>query len=117
MLSYLIRRVGYALIMIVLVSFVCFVIIELPPGDYLTQKIDQLRARGDRHVDRVGRALGSATVPSSGRTSATSRFAHRPPVAASTPPQSLRLRSGRRAAAPRPDTSRAPDTALRSSSP
>ncbi len=44
MVSYLIRRVGYALIMVVLVSFVSFVIIKLPPGDFLTQKLVQLQA-------------------------------------------------------------------------
>ena len=48
MLSYLIRRVGYAFIMVILVSFVSFVIIKLPPGDFLTQKLLQLQARGDR---------------------------------------------------------------------
>ena len=52
MLNYLLRRIGYALIMIVLVSFVSFVIIELPPGDYLTQKVEQLRARGDRSAEQ-----------------------------------------------------------------
>ena len=51
MLSYLIRRLGYALIMVVLVSFVSFVIIKLPPGDFLTQKLAQLRARGDRSAE------------------------------------------------------------------
>jgi peptide/nickel transport system permease protein len=51
MLNYLIRRIGYAAIMIVLVSFVSFAIIELPPGDYLTQKLEQLRARGDRSAE------------------------------------------------------------------
>lgn len=54
MISYLIRRLGYALIMIVLVSFVSFIIIKLPPGDFLTQKMAQLEARGDRSArDRV----------------------------------------------------------------
>ncbi|MFN2302417.1 MAG: ABC transporter permease [Anaerolineales bacterium] len=48
MLSYIIRRIGYALVMIVLVSFVSFLIIELPPGDFLTQKLDELNAQGDR---------------------------------------------------------------------
>ncbi len=48
MLSYIIRRLGYALVMIVLVSFVSFLIIELPPGDFLTQKLDELNAQGDR---------------------------------------------------------------------
>jgi peptide/nickel transport system permease protein len=54
MLSYLIRRLGYALIMVVLVSFVSFVLIKLPPGDFLTQKLAQLQSRGDRSAeDRI----------------------------------------------------------------
>lgn len=54
MINYLIRRLGYALIMVVLVSFVSFIIIKLPPGDFLTQKLAQLTARGDRSAqDRV----------------------------------------------------------------
>ncbi len=51
MLNYILRRLGYAAIMIVLVSFVSFVIIKLPPGDFLTQKMEQLRARGDRSAE------------------------------------------------------------------
>ncbi|MDP2995251.1 MAG: ABC transporter permease [Anaerolineales bacterium] len=51
MVSYISRRVLYALIMIVLVSFVSFLIIKLPPGDFLTQKLAQLRARGDRSAE------------------------------------------------------------------
>ena len=51
MLTYIIRRVMYAIIMIVLVSFVSFLIIELPPGDFLTQKIAELQARGDRSAE------------------------------------------------------------------
>lgn len=51
MLTYLVRRLGYALIMVVLVSFVSFAMIELPPGDFLTQKLEQLRARGDRSAE------------------------------------------------------------------
>jgi peptide/nickel transport system permease protein len=51
MLSYIVRRLGYAAIMVVLVSFVSFVIIKLPPGDFLTQKMEQLRARGDRSAE------------------------------------------------------------------
>ncbi len=51
MLNYIIRRLIYALIMIVLVSFVSFIIIKLPPGDFLTQKLAQLRARGDRSAE------------------------------------------------------------------
>jgi peptide/nickel transport system permease protein len=37
--------------MIVLVSFVSFIIIELPPGDFLTQKLAELQARGDRSAE------------------------------------------------------------------
>ncbi len=51
MLSFIVRRLGYALIMVVLVSFVSFVIIKLPPGDFLTQKMEQLRSRGDRSAE------------------------------------------------------------------
>jgi peptide/nickel transport system permease protein len=38
--------------MIVLVSFVSFIIIELPPGDFLTQKLAELQARGDRSAEQ-----------------------------------------------------------------
>lgn len=51
MLAYLIRRIGYALIMVILVSFVGFLIIELPPGDFLNQKMAELQARGDRSAE------------------------------------------------------------------
>jgi peptide/nickel transport system permease protein len=37
--------------MVVLVSFVGFIIIKLPPGDFLTQKLSQLQARGDRSAE------------------------------------------------------------------
>ncbi len=47
MLSYIARRILYMVIMVILVSFVSFLIIELPPGDYLTVKLQQLQARGD----------------------------------------------------------------------
>jgi len=48
MLSYIARRILYMIVMLVLVSFVSFLIIELPPGDYLTIKLQQLQAIGDR---------------------------------------------------------------------
>jgi len=47
MLSYIARRLLYMIIMVVLVSFVSFLIIELPPGDFLTIKLQQLQAQGD----------------------------------------------------------------------
>ena len=51
MLNYIVRRLLYAAILLVLISFVSFVIINLPPGDFLTQKIAQLQARGDRSAE------------------------------------------------------------------
>lgn len=51
MLAFLIRRIGYALIMVVLVSFVGFIIIQLPQGDFMTQKIAELNALGDRSAE------------------------------------------------------------------
>ena len=51
MLAYIVRRLGYAAIMVVLVSFVSFLIIDLPPGDYLTQKMAELQAMGDRSAE------------------------------------------------------------------
>jgi peptide/nickel transport system permease protein len=47
MVNYIIRRLLYALIMLVLVSFASFVLINLPPTDFLQQKLVQLEARGD----------------------------------------------------------------------
>jgi peptide/nickel transport system permease protein len=47
MLNYIIRRLIYAFIMLVLVSFASFVLINLPPTDFLAQKLVQLEARGD----------------------------------------------------------------------
>ncbi|MBE3144765.1 MAG: ABC transporter permease, partial [Planctomycetes bacterium] len=52
MLRFIIRRLGYAAMMLMVVSFVSFVIIKLPPGDFLTQKIVELQARGDRSAER-----------------------------------------------------------------
>lgn len=51
MLTFLIRRIGYALIMLALVSFVGFVIIQLPQGDFMTQKLAELNALGDRSAE------------------------------------------------------------------
>ena len=46
--SFLIRRVFYAIIMLFVVSFVSFIIISLPQGDFMDQKIAELLARGDQ---------------------------------------------------------------------
>lgn len=46
--SFIIRRVFYAIIMLFVVSFVSFIIISLPSGDFMDQKIAELEQRGDR---------------------------------------------------------------------
>ena len=46
MLSYIIRRSFYMIIILVVVSVVTFVIIQLPPGDYLTSYIETLNVSG-----------------------------------------------------------------------
>ncbi|MDE0023447.1 MAG: ABC transporter permease, partial [Spirochaetaceae bacterium] len=45
MARYLLRRVAYMIALLILLSFVVFVIIQLPPGDYLTTYIAALEAR------------------------------------------------------------------------
>lgn len=46
MLSYVIRRFFYMIITLLAVSVVSFVIIQLPPGDYLTNLVEYLKASG-----------------------------------------------------------------------
>jgi len=46
MLAYFTRRFIYMLIILMIVSIVAFIIIQLPPGDYLTSYILQLKAQG-----------------------------------------------------------------------
>ena len=51
MVTYLVRRLGYALIMLLATSFVSFLIIDLPPGDFMDQRLAELRERGDRSAE------------------------------------------------------------------
>jgi len=44
--SYIIRRVLRAVPQLVLISILAFVIIQLPPGDMVTQRLQSLRASG-----------------------------------------------------------------------
>jgi peptide/nickel transport system permease protein len=46
MLTYLLRRLVYMFVLLILVSVVSFVIITLPPGDYVTTQIANLEASG-----------------------------------------------------------------------
>jgi peptide/nickel transport system permease protein len=45
-LSYLARRLGYMFVLLIAVSIVSFVVINLPPGDYLTSYIVALESSG-----------------------------------------------------------------------
>ena len=46
MLAYIVRRVFYVIPTLFVISIVAFIIIQLPPGDYLTSYVAQLRAEG-----------------------------------------------------------------------
>ena len=46
MLSYIVQRILYMAVLLLLLSFVSFVLIELPPGDFLDSLIQQLRNAG-----------------------------------------------------------------------
>lgn len=47
MLGYLIRRIGIMVLTLLIISALVFVIIQLPPGDYLTTYIEELRSQGE----------------------------------------------------------------------
>ena len=46
MLNYLIRRVLYMIVVLVILSAVSFTIIQLPPGDFLSMLIENMNSRG-----------------------------------------------------------------------
>ena len=46
MLAFIIRRVLTIIPLMILVSIVSFIVIELPPGDWVTTRVEQLRASG-----------------------------------------------------------------------
>ena len=48
MLSYIVRRFLYMIVLLLVLSVVSFIIIQLPPGDYLSAMIENLKNRGIR---------------------------------------------------------------------
>ena len=46
MLNYIIRRVTYMIVTVVFISFISFIIVELPQGTFLDVKLQQLRMQG-----------------------------------------------------------------------
>ena len=53
MTRYIARRVLYAVLTVFGISVVAFVIIELPPGDFLTTMMDQLASQGSAGADQI----------------------------------------------------------------
>ena len=57
MLSYITQRALMAIPTLFFIAVISFVIMELPPGDYLTYYIQQLEARGQRNAKEEAEAL------------------------------------------------------------
>lgn len=57
MLSYTIRRLIYMVILLVMISVVAFIIIQLPPGDYVSSYIARLKASGQSVGEEQAEAL------------------------------------------------------------
>ena len=46
MTQFIIRRLGFIAVVLVLVSIISFIIIQLPPGDWLSSYLSALRSQG-----------------------------------------------------------------------
>ena len=46
MLNYILRRIIYMIVVLLVLSVVSFIIIQLPPGDFLSEFIENMRAQG-----------------------------------------------------------------------
>ncbi len=57
MLSYILRRCMYMIITLLVLSVVTFIIIQLPPGDYLSSYIAQLESTGTKIADEQAASL------------------------------------------------------------
>ena len=57
MLIYLLRRVLIIIPTLLAVSIVAFLVIQAPPGDFLTVYIGQLESRGEQVADDQAQAL------------------------------------------------------------
>lgn len=51
--SFVLRRVLASLMTMIALSIVTYIIIDLPPGDYITTYISELRHRGDQNIDQA----------------------------------------------------------------
>ena len=57
MLLYIARRIGLMIPTLILISVISFIVIQLPPGDFLSSYIAQLRMEGEEVDDRIIEAL------------------------------------------------------------
>ena len=57
MIAFILRRAGLAIPTLIFISFVAFVIIQLPPGDYITSYIAQMSASGGAVSEQEADAL------------------------------------------------------------
>jgi peptide/nickel transport system permease protein len=57
MLNYTVRRVLIMIATLFVISFVTFMIIKLPPGDFLSNQIDELRSQGDKAAEEKAKFL------------------------------------------------------------
>ncbi|MBS3934328.1 MAG: ABC transporter permease [Truepera sp.] len=53
MTTLIIRRIAHMIPLLIVISMISFVLINLPPGDFLTIKIQELEARGDTAARRT----------------------------------------------------------------
>ena len=57
MLNFIVRRFVHALFLLLLISVVVFVVIDLPPGDYLTSRAAELERQGNQNATLQLRGL------------------------------------------------------------
>ena len=62
MLNYVLRRLGYMAITLLIVAILGYIIIELPPGSYVEAEVARLRAQGGNltqgQIDSLYRRYG-----------------------------------------------------------
>ena len=51
--AFVLRRVLASLMTLIALSIVTYIIIDLPPGDYVTTYVSELRHRGDQNIDQT----------------------------------------------------------------
>ncbi len=57
MVNFIVRRLIHALFLLVLISVIVFVVIDLPPGDYLSSRAAELERQGSKNAEQQLRGL------------------------------------------------------------